>query len=137
MIASAAENAGLSVRLQPYLLHDYSNENGGDYALRKFPKKKRCPSRMSDDTIVSHFDTEEQEDPDSAADLWILDFDSAAKTNAGSTEWNAEGYFGNEASGINFYVKACLIIDIPDYSESRGIPIQQPSKKKRKTKQKE
>ena len=92
---------------------------------------------MSDDTIESHFDTEEQqEDPTSSADLWILDYDSAAKKGAGETEWNAEGYFGNEASGIDFYVKACLIIDVPDYSESRGIPVQLPKKKKRKTKQK-
>lgn len=63
-----------------------------------------------------------------------LQRDSAAKEGAGETKWNAE--VGNEASGIDFYVKACLIIDVPDYLESRGIPVQLPKKKKRKTKQK-
>ena len=134
MIANAAENAGLSVYLQPYLIHDYSRDGGGDYTLKKFPKKKRCPRYMSNDTIESHFDTEEQqEDPTSAADLWIEDYDLAAKKGAGETEWSADGYFGNEASGIDFYVKACLIIEVPHYSESRGIPVQLPKKKKRKT----
>ena len=108
LIANAAENAGLSVYLQPYLIHDYSRDGGGDYTLKlkKFPKKKRCPRYMSNDTIESHFDTEEQqEDPTSAADLWIEDYDLAAKKGAGETEWSADGYFGNGKSAfVLFYL---------------------------------
>lgn len=48
---------------------------------------------MSDDTILYHFDTNEEDRvfPESVADLWILDFGNAARANAGETEWNAEG----------------------------------------------
>lgn len=134
LIANAGAAAGLAVRLVPYLGHDYSQDGQGDYPLHKFPNKKKPPRRMDDDKIQAFFKTDEPGYPDSAADLWILDFDSAAQTKAGETEWNAEGYFGNEASWISFYVKACLIIDVPSHSASRGVPVQvPPPKKKRKT----
>ena len=134
LIANAATAAGLAVRLVPYLGHDYSLDGEGDYPLHKFPNKKRPPRRMDDDKIQSFFKTDEPAYPDSAADLWILDFNSAAQSKAGETEWNADGYFGNEASWISFYVKACLIIEVPPHSASRGVPVQPlPPKKKRKT----
>ena len=148
--------ASLPVRLVPYLSHDYLMDGDGDYTLAKFPNKKRVPARMSDESIEYHFKTQERGDPDSEADLWILDFDAAASKNVGATEWNAEGYFGNEAvsifdgrarvldlelipaltnlnlqSGIDFYVKACLIIEVPEHSESRGV-VAQTSKVKAK-----
>lgn len=63
--------------------------------------------------------------------MWVLDFDEAAAIGAGRTEWNAEGYFGNEASDISFYVKAALIMDIPEYSETRGDRVE-PKKKAKK-----
>lgn len=62
--------------------------------------------------------------------------DSAAKTKAGDTEWNCEGYFGNEASDICFYVKACLSIEVPSHNDSRGVPVQNVQQKKRKTEKK-
>lgn len=131
LIANAAASLGLVVRLVPYLSHNYSNEDGyGDYALAKFPGKKRCPARMSDDKIETHFKTKGREDPISTADLWVLDFESAASTKVGDTEWNADGYFGNEASDIAFYVQACLIIGVPEYSASRGVPVVAPKKKR-------
>mmetsp|Transcript_5491 Transcript_5491/g.11966 ORF Transcript_5491/g.11966 Transcript_5491/m.11966 type:complete len:805 (-) Transcript_5491:127-2541(-) len=136
MIANAAAAAGLPVRLLPYLGHDYSGDGDGDYPLAKFPNKKKCPRRMCDDKIKTFFKTDDSDrgSPESSADLWILDFDAAKKAKAGQTEWNADGYFGNEASWISFYVKACLIIEVPEYSASRGVPVQvSPPKKKRKT----
>ena len=87
---------------------------------------------MSDDTIGHFFGAKETSHYDDIADLWVLDFDEAATIDAGSTEWNAEGYFGNEASDIDFYVKAALIIDVPEYSETRGAVVE--SSKKRKAK---
>lgn len=130
LIANAAAAAGLAVRMIPYLSHDYSNEWGeGDYALAKFPTKKRCPARMSDERIESHFKTLGREDPKSIVDLWILDYDSAVSSNVGGAEWNADGYFGNEASDVTFYVRACLIIGVPEHSAARGIPVPQPKKR--------
>lgn len=53
---------------------------------------------MSDASIQSFFDARGEKQEDEIADLRVLDFDEAASVDAGSTEWNAEGYFGNEAS---------------------------------------
>jgi len=133
-VANAAASAGIDVRLVPFLAHEYSMDGGGDWPLSKFPKKKKCPRRMDDETIMSHFDAEDPVDPTGSADLWILEYrdKSIASTDAGSTEWNADGYFGNEASYIDFYVKAALIIDVPEYSAARGVPVVQPPKTKRK-----
>lgn len=134
MVAQVAASLGLSVRLVPYLGHDYSQDGMGDYKLSKFPKKKRAPRRMSDETIERFFDTVETKQNDEIADLWVLDFDEAASSKAGSTEWNAEGYFGNEASGIDFYVKAALIVDVTEFSETRGdrVVTEKASKKRKK-----
>ena len=87
---------------------------------------------MSNDSIGHFFGTTGTSQHDDIANLWVLAFDEAASTTAGSTEWNAEGYFGNEASDIDFYVKAALIMDVPKYSESRGVVVE--SSKKRKAK---
>jgi len=122
LIANAAVSAGLSVRLVPHLGHDYSCDGEGDFPLKKFPNKKKCPKRMSDDSIVDFFDaTQGAGQLQNEVDIWILDMNVAASTSAGCTEWNAEGYSGNEASDIAFYVNACLIIEIPSYSGSRGV----------------
>ncbi|KAK1743777.1 hypothetical protein QTG54_005374 [Skeletonema marinoi] len=56
LIASAAVSAGLSVRLVPHLGHCYSCDGEGDFPLKKFPKKKKCPKKMSDDSISDFFD---------------------------------------------------------------------------------
>eukprot|EP00985_Skeletonema_marinoi_P008223 scaffold3687_cov123-Skeletonema_marinoi.AAC.1 len=139
LIASAAVSAGLSVRLVPHLGHCYSCDGEGDFPLKKFPKKKKCPKKMSDDSISDFFDaTQGAGQLQNAVDIWITDMDEAASAPAGSTEWNAEGYFGNEASGIAFYVNACFVIEIPSYSESRGVsnvaPIEVDAKPKAKVK---
>jgi hypothetical protein len=60
-------------------------------------------------------------------------FDEAASVRAGETEWTAEGYFGNEASHVDFYVKAALIMDILGYSETGGDRVE-PAKKKKAAK---
>lgn len=122
LIANAAVSAGLSVRLVPHLGHEYSCDGEGDFPLKKFPNKKKCPKRMSDDSIIDFFNaTQCAGQLQNGVDIWILDMNVAASTSAGSTEWSPEGYFGNEASDIDFYVNACLIIDIPSYSDSRGV----------------
>jgi len=52
---------------------------------------------MSDDSISDFFDaTQGAGQLQNAVDIWITDMDEAASAPAGSTEWNAEGYFGNE-----------------------------------------
>ena len=65
----------------------------------------------------------------------MIDHDDGARIDAGVTDYSADGYFGNEASEVHFYVKACLIIDVPPYTESRGIVEDQkhPPNKKQKT----
>lgn len=97
LIASAAVSAGLNVRLVPQLGHDYSCDGEGDFSLSKFPKKKKCPKRMCDDTISDFFNaTQSGGQLQNEVDIWIVDMNLAASTSAGYTEWNAEGYFGNE-----------------------------------------
>ncbi len=152
LIASAAASAGLNVRLVPQLGHEYSCDCEGDFSLSRFPKKKKCPKRMSDDTISDFFGTTQSGGQlQNEVDIWIVDMDLAASTDAGDTEWSADGYFGNEgqylfgnwssftvtcltsksdlkyfplfpeASDISFYVNACFVIEVPNYSESRGV----------------
>jgi hypothetical protein len=58
---------------------------------------------------------------DKEADLWILYHNDGAKHDICEKKYAGDGYFGNEASDIHFYVKACLLIDVPHWSESRGI----------------
>ena len=93
--------------------------------------------KMSDRCIKRHFKTQEPRDVDEEANLWILDHDDGARIDAGRTDYSADGYFGNEASEVHFYVKACLIIDVSPYTESRGMTDDQqlPQKKKQKTKE--
>ena len=117
IVANSALAAGLKVRLVPYLSHDYSGEfddGPAEIPLKRFPGKKRVPRRMSDDSIEVHFDTSLDEDSrmEGQPDVWVMTMERAASRCAGSTEWNAEGYFGNEASGISFYVKAGLHVSI-------------------------
>lgn len=107
LIASAAVSAGLSVRLVPHLGHCYSCDGEGDFPLKKFPKKKKCPKKMSDDSISDFFDaTQGAGQLQNAVDIWITDMDEAASAPAGSTEWNAEGYFGNEGK---YGTRLCFI----------------------------
>ena len=97
LVANAAVSAGLSVRLVPHLGHCYSCDGEGDYPLKKFPKKKKCPRYMSDDSISDFFNaTQGAGQLQNEVDIWITDMEKAASTSAGYTEWNAEGYFGNE-----------------------------------------
>lgn len=115
VIARAAAAAGLRISLVPFLGHDYSAEEGGEYKLARFPEKKRVPRRMSNDTIESHFKTESMVESYEDEALWVFDVSSGAKRQAGETEWNSEGYFGNEASDISFYVHAALYVQIPSF----------------------
>ena len=97
LIANAAVSAGLSVHLVPHLGHTYSCDGEGDYPLKKFPLKKKCPRYMDDDSILEFFNaTQGAGQLQNEVDIWISDMDDAASTSAGYTEWNAEGYFGNE-----------------------------------------
>jgi hypothetical protein len=118
----------LNIYLVPYLSYEEQGDLG-ELRLQKFPKKKKCPKYMSEDTVKSFFDGDRPGDddfdchPSKDADVWILEYGDAeqAQTCAGSTDnYNYEGYFGNEASDTSFYVRAALFIEAPYYSESRG-----------------
>lgn len=136
MVANACASAGLSLRLQPYLLNENSGGCGGDWPLKKYPKEldpSDNPSdnefelemlymRASDRNIERHPNTKgKSRYVNKEADLWILYHDDGAKHDLGEKQYAGDGYFGNEASQIHFYVKACLLIDVPQWSESRGI----------------
>eukprot|EP00930_Biecheleria_cincta_P058230 TRINITY_DN44089_c0_g1_i1.p1 TRINITY_DN44089_c0_g1~~TRINITY_DN44089_c0_g1_i1.p1 ORF type:complete len:659 (+),score=131.70 TRINITY_DN44089_c0_g1_i1:63-2039(+) len=122
VVARAVSACGLKVSLVPFLGHDYSDDGHGFYQLAKFPASKRVPRRMSDDSIERHFNSVEH--LESMRDLWVcwvFDINKAARMQAGDTEWNAEGYFGNEASGISFYVHAALFAKVPSYEGRQNV----------------
>ena len=47
------------------------------------------------------------------ADNWATDADEGASNGVGGCEWKSKGYFGNEASSIDPYVQAVLLIEVP------------------------
>jgi hypothetical protein len=113
LVAQAASQASLEIYLKPFVTHDYARDDEGDYFLDKFPNKKRVPKRMSDDTISSFFGSSERQQASEMADIWAIDVDAGASQGFGGCEWNSEGYFGNEASSIDLYVQAVLLIEVP------------------------
>eukprot|EP00931_Biecheleriopsis_adriatica_P115509 TRINITY_DN91297_c0_g1_i1.p1 TRINITY_DN91297_c0_g1~~TRINITY_DN91297_c0_g1_i1.p1 ORF type:complete len:355 (+),score=56.19 TRINITY_DN91297_c0_g1_i1:589-1653(+) len=122
VVARAVSACGLKLSLVPFLGHDYSDDGHGFYQLAKFPASKRVPRRMSDDSTERHFKSVEH--LESMRDLgvcWVFDINKAARMQAGDTEWNAEGYFGNEASGISFYVQAALFAKVPSYEARQQV----------------
>ncbi len=132
MVANACASADLSLRLQPYLLNENSDGCGGDWPLKKYPEEldssdnefelKMLYYLASDRNIERHPNTQGKcRHVNKEADLWILYHDDGAKHDLGEKKYSGDGYFGNEASQIYFYVKACLLIDVPQWSESRGI----------------
>ena len=135
MVANACVSAGLSLRIQPYLLSEVSGDCGGDWPLKRYPKEldpsdnefrdlelEMLYNLASDRNIERHPNTKGKcRFVDEEADLWILYHNDGAKHDIGEKKYAGDGYFGNEASDIHFYVKACLLIDVPHWSESRGI----------------
>eukprot|EP00927_Polykrikos_kofoidii_P064642 TRINITY_DN6006_c0_g5_i1.p1 TRINITY_DN6006_c0_g5~~TRINITY_DN6006_c0_g5_i1.p1 ORF type:complete len:967 (-),score=151.84 TRINITY_DN6006_c0_g5_i1:248-3034(-) len=109
---------GIDLFLQPYLTHEFSREyDNGDFVLEKFPAGKKVPRRMSDDDIERHFKATVDDDS-SEHDIWVLSEEHCHKDECvGTTEWNAEGYFGNEASTIDFYVRTVLRLYFHDYEK--------------------
>lgn len=96
--------------------HDYSYDDHGFFRLEKFPTSRRVPRRMSDDSIERHFNAVAHvESFDQLGVCWVFDMDKAGRAHAGDTEWNAEGYFGNEASDISFYVHASIFVNVPSF----------------------
>ena len=112
LVAQAASQAGLEIFLKPFVMHDYC-EDEDNYFLDKFPNKKRAPKRMSDDAIRTFFGSSERHQTSEMADIWAIDADEGASNGVGGCEWNSEGYFGNEASSIDLYVQAVLLIEVP------------------------
>lgn len=123
VIGRSAVAACLAVSLVPFLGHDYTGDDErGEYKLARFPNSQRMPRRMSDDTIEYHFKTEEERENDEIDDVvWVLDAHNGVCRDAGETEWNADGYFGNEASGISFYIRAALYAHIPPFADRQQL----------------
>jgi hypothetical protein len=113
LVAQAASQAGLEISLKPFVTHDYCKDEAGNYFLDKFPNKKRVPKRTSDDTRSSFFGPSERHQTSEMADIWAIDADEGASNGVGDCEWNPEGYFGNEASSIDLYFQAVLLIEVP------------------------
>eukprot|EP00116_Pleurobrachia_bachei_P000938 sb/3461200/ len=120
-VLSASEETGgaIKIYLQPILGHDYTDDAGGSYLMPKFPTPKfKVPRRMSDDTIESKFKTTgcfEDIWP-----IWVVDEELGHKPDKiGGCEWNHEGYFGNEASDIDFYVKSFLRVEFGPSAERK------------------
>ena len=116
LVAHAAFEAGLGVYLIPFVSHDCARDGVGDYDLAKFHTKKRVPRRVDDDKIEKFFKFNKQAQPSEVADVWAInvDEDSVSEKLGNWCEWSAAGYFGNEASHIDFYVQVALLVEFPD-----------------------
>lgn len=87
MVANAAAGFGLHVFLVPYLRHSCQGDLG-DVKLKKFPKKKRCPRYMSEETVESFFQAERRDKEQPDADLWLLKYGDSeqAENKVGETD---------------------------------------------------
>ena len=123
VVAQAAlDQVGLQVFLKPLVKHNHSSVDQGDYYLTRFPdQSKTVPSRMSDQDIEEFFDTDFQKCAEEMADIWVANIDEGASSKCGECSWNPVGYFGNEASQIEFYVHAFLLIVIPPFQERQQL----------------
>lgn len=123
VVAQAAlDRLGLCVYLKPLVKHQHTTFDRGDYYLTKFPDyKHHIPPRMSDEEIEQFFDTDFQKCPEEMADIWVTNIDDGAGEKYGSCQWNPIGYFGNEATDIEFYIRSFLLIQIPAYQDRQSL----------------
>merc|ERR1712029_83311 len=128
-VLAAAEMTGgcVKIHLQPMLDHEYT-EDPGAYLISRFPTPKfKVPRRMSDDSIEEKFKTTGRarfyDDGYKDIDpIWVLDDELGHKPDKiGETEWNADGYFGNEASFTYFYIKSFLRVEFAPYDERKKL----------------
>eukprot|EP00116_Pleurobrachia_bachei_P004055 sb/3464317/ len=124
-VLSASEQTGGAVKiyLQPLVDHEFTKadyEGRGPYMLPKFPPPKlKIPSQMSDESIEKKFKTTGNLRHD-IWPIWVFDEELGHKPDViGETEWNEEGYFGNEASDIEFYVKSLLRVEFAPYDQRK------------------
>ena len=133
IVACSAINLGLDVYLVPYLNYHDGCQDDMICKLRQFPSAKPCPTYMAQSDVNWFFGLDPSDvDRDKTfskkhifqeADMWIMDgddwgeqYDLTPEQYLGETEYNYNGYFGNEASDICFYARAVLFIEIPSYS---------------------
>jgi len=146
IFASTMVSFGLDIYLLPFLSF-YGHEEFFEYELAKIPKKKPCPLEMDAKDVELFFPVSDEEKSKKrrgygyscyddtyqcAADYWIGQGDlhddddhfqhDELNPNTqffGGTSYSFNGYFGNEADEVNFYIKAALIVCIPAYSDKR------------------
>eukprot|EP00116_Pleurobrachia_bachei_P002638 sb/3462900/ len=119
----AAEKTGgcVEIYLQPMVDHDYAEDCGGPYLTPKFPDRCRTSEKMSDEDIKEVFETNGNMDSE-ILPIWVIDQKMGHKPKVvGGTEWNADGYFGNEASDISFYVKSLLRVEFASYEKRKAM----------------
>ena len=134
---SAAEKTGgcVKIYIQPLVDHEFTKpdyEGRGPYMVPKFPPLKlKIPRQMCDESIEKKFKTTGNL-RDDIWPIWVFDEELGHKPDIiGETEWNHEGYFGNEASDIEFYVKSLLRIEFAPYKERKkmiDLAVGQPNK---------
>lgn len=154
LAAATALQAGLDVRFAPYLFEDCVDET---WQLERFPTAKEksrmkrqmdlsdlesaLPIRGASSEKAGDFGVTWLEPPPSAGGGAALS-DSNAENRAGlpaagrlhSCEYCEWGYFGNEASDVDFYVYAALHIHIPKLGEGPRTASTRPSARKMKKK---
>ena len=119
-VLSASEKTGgcVEIYLQPMVDHEFASECGGPYLTSQFPDC--CISeRMDDDAIDKEFDPignfDEEFQP-----IWVIDQKLGHEPDSiGETCYSPDGYYGNEASQLEFYVKSLLRVEFAPYTERK------------------
>eukprot|EP00116_Pleurobrachia_bachei_P004435 sb/3464697/ len=120
-VLSAAEKTGgcVEIYLQPMVDHEFAIEYGGPYLTSQFPDDCSLSERMDDDAIEKEFDPIGYFDK-KFQPIWVIDQEEGHDPEyTGETCYSADGYYGNAAAQLEFYVKSLLRVEFAPYTERK------------------
>jgi len=138
LVAAAALHAGLKVEFSPYLFETCIDET---WQMDRFPtgqEKKKLKSQMALSDLESALPItgESSEKVSSFGITWLTEppTSRSARQSRGDTEQELPvaqrlhsceycewGYFGNEASDVDFYIYAALHIKVPSFNARQNL----------------